>query len=167
MAEQKRKKEFKYMAYHYEAIELRYQGKGYDEMAQYLTEKYKKDFKIERLRKWFMTGGILADMYLDYARQENDRRRKFVMEEMKKLLPTIPKTYQEIIERTLPDLTNGQKIYHDSVKRQVLKDLCELFGFKLEPGADGSDPLDEYFDRLEKHAEINPDDDERKTPNVS
>ena len=159
----KKKKEFKYMAYHYEAIELRYQGKTYNEIAAYLTEKFKKDFKDERMRQWFKSGGILEAMYMDHSRKENDRRRKFVMEEMKKLYSTIPKNYQEILERPITELTKGQRIMQDSVKAKVLKDLCGILGFTISDLGDGNDPLEEYFVRAEKEI----DDNEGEAPKTS
>lgn len=142
----------KLMAYHHEAIELRYQGKTYAEIAELLTSKYKRDFKDQTVRHWFSRTGMLDKEYRDYARQENERRRAYVLEELKKIVQVIPAKYQELIDRQIDNLSPGQQIYHDATKRAILKDLCALLGFKVpeEDGDRGPDALDEFFDRLEK-----------------
>src|SRR3972149_4244680 len=94
------KKEVKLMAYHYRAVELRYQGHTFPEVTRTITEEYQKDFKDTRVRNWFTSRGILFRLYLDYARQESERRRQLVLEEMKKLLPKLPQKLQELLDRT-------------------------------------------------------------------
>src|SRR3990167_1680378 len=85
---------FKFQAYHHEAVELRYQGKTYLEISLIIAKKYGRDFKESTCRAWFGRGHILDTVYLDYARQENERRRQATREELKKLVSVLPITFE-------------------------------------------------------------------------
>ena len=146
----KKKKEFKYMSYHYRAIELRYRGEKYESISLILSTEFKKEFKNQRIRRWFNNGGILDAMYLDYAVKENDRRRKVVMEELKKITGEIPTGYANLIEALKNDLTDPKSA---SVFRQTLKDLSELLGFKVDDNIGDGDPLKDYFNKAEEELE--------------
>jgi len=150
----KRKKSFKFMSYHYRAIEFRYQGLKYEEISLKLAAEFKKEFLNQRIRKWFMHNGILDQMYLDYAVKENDRVRKVVLEELKKTTAMIPKGYDALI-KTLKDQLDDPK--SAGVFRQTLKDLSELLGFKVEDNIGDGDPLNDYFDEAERQLEKNND----------
>ena len=147
------------MAYHHEAVELRYSGKPYAEVAAILTEKYKRDFRDATVRRWFMTKGILESEYLDYSKKENERRRNLILEEIKKLLPMIPAKFQQLLERVATHPFTGAKLKDennqtipklDTVTVTTLKTLCEILGFKVEAGGEVSDPVDRYFERLDE-----------------
>lgn len=149
----------KYVAYHEEAVELRYQGKTYAEISAYLTDKYKQEFSVDRLRRWFMKGGILEERYYDYSKKENDRRRKLMMEDMKKVASKIPKVLDEVIEEPVRHPFTG-KIMTDENGNPIRKrngttvkavqTIVDMLGFKVEDG-DESDPLDEFFERQNEH----------------
>ncbi len=148
------------MAYHYRAVELRYAGKNYPEIAEALTTEFKKDFTHDRMRKWFARKGILETQYLDYAKKENERRRQEIMEEAKKILPLIPQKYHDLLTKRfvinaisgefIKD-ENGKKVEKlDSITVNALRNFCEMLGFKIENADSGGDPLEEYFDRAEE-----------------
>lgn len=140
-------REFKFMAYHDRAVELRYQGKTYAEIALLLTDEFKKDFRDDRIRKWFsLSTGILAHKYLEYARMENDRRRQVIMEELKKVAGRIPATFDLLLDRKYQDGTPKA----DMTTVAALKLACEVMGFKIEPMDPVGDPLDDYFSMAEK-----------------
>lgn len=147
------------MAYHHRAIELRYMGNTYEEVAQKLKEEFQKEFQNIRLRQWFRSGGILEALYLDYSKKENDRRRQLTLEKMKSVLDMIPEKYIALLNQRFETDLFGKKILDengkpipklDSVTAKILKDICEMMGFKVEGNSDGSDPLDEYFTRAEQ-----------------
>lgn len=148
------------MAYHYKAIEMRYVGKKYEEICEALTLEFKKDFLEQRVRRWFMRGGILEALYDDFAKKENDRRRMQIMEEAKKLLPLIPQKYHDLLTKrfAINGITgefikdeNGKKVEKlDSITVNALRNFCEMLGFKMQDASDGSDPLEDYFDRAEE-----------------
>lgn len=140
------KKKFELKGFHYQAIEFRYEGKTYNEITTLLTEKYQKPFKENTVRHWFTSKRFLEKEYIDYAKKENDRRRQVVLEELKKIVPKIPLKFDALLERKGKF---GNPIL-DMVTVSTLKYLCEILNFKVEPGNDMSNPVDEYFDRLEK-----------------
>ena len=154
MGQNRAKREFKYMAYHYEAIELRYQGMTYEEISVALGTKYNKEFQNKRLRAWFASKGILERMYMDFAKKENDRRRQVVLEEIKKITSKIPKGYADLIKTLEGNLVDPKSA---GVFRQTLKDLCEILGFKVEPTGDGSNPLDDFFDKQDEELGLKKD----------
>lgn len=141
--QQQNKKELKLQAYHFRAIELRYSGNTYKEVATQLETEFKKSFKDQTIRFWFSKNGQLDELYLDYARQENDRRRQHMREELKKLLPEIPKKFEALLNR--PQI--------DTLTLRTVKELCSVLGFKLQGDDDTQDALDEFFDRVEDEIE--------------
>ncbi len=143
------KKKFELRGYHHQAIEFRYEGKTYKEITTLLTEKYQKPFKVDTIRRWFISSGLLEKEYIDYAKKENERRKQFVLEELKKLIPKIPITFDALLGRK--DKDGNKKL--DAVTIRTLELLCEILNFKVEPGSDTTNPVDEYFDRLEKELE--------------
>lgn len=148
------------MAYHYEAVELRYTGKNYTEITTALTAKYNKEFKLDTVRHWFSRGGYLEKEYLDYAKKENLARQAVTVEELRKLAPKIPIIFSELLERVARKPFTGEVMNDDKGKplRKLdmvtvvaLKNLMAAMGFKM-PDGDATDPLDEYFDKLEDEA---------------
>lgn len=93
-----------------------------------------------------MRGGILEQEYIDYAKKENERRRRVVAEEMKKIIPKIPQKYVEILERSIESLDPETVVKRDNVTVKLLKDLCLLLGFKLnEDDSDAESVLAKYL----------------------
>lgn len=143
-------KEFKFRRYHFLAIELRYQGKTYKEITENLTTVFKVSFRPDRIGHWFATDGILEKAYIDYARKENERIRRFIHEELKKLLPRIPKKLEELLQRR--DEFGQPKL--DAVTLGAIRTLCDLLDLKesIQEGPEGTqNRVDEYFERLEEH----------------
>lgn len=135
--------------HHYRAVELRYEGKTYENITTILAGEFKRQFHESTIRKWFMSKGALEALYLDYANKENDRRRKLVMEEMKKLTQQIPSNYQQLL-KTLKDGINHPAMA--GIMRATLRDLCEMLGFRVEE-LDNTNPVDDFFDRVEQQVE--------------
>lgn len=157
--ETKGKKIFKKMSYHYRAVELRYEGKTYQEIADILTRESHKDFNDSaRIRRWFMSGGILEKDYSDYAKKENERRRRVTLEELKKIVPTIPIKFQEVLERKYfyinkktGDIVETDKNIVDKTTVTALLGLCKILGFQIDPPEAEDDPLDKYLEKLDEH----------------
>lgn len=148
-----KKQKMRLRSYHHEAIEQCYLGKTYRKIAEYLNEKYTKTFTRNTISKWFMRNGFLEKEYLDFSRKESERRRRFVIEEMKKIISMIPEKYIEIIGRDTKNLDPKTLIKRDTVTLRMLKDLCTLLGFRIDISEDEPDPLDVYFDQEEKKIE--------------
>src|SRR3990167_9370763 len=126
-------------AHHHVAIEMRYVGKTYSQIAEDLTAQFKRDFRADVVARWFRSNGILELEYLDYARKENDRRRQFVVEELKKVIPKIPLKFEQLLDRTymIPIKKTGEVVNTnipqlDIVTVSTLKTLCEILGFKIQ-----------------------------------
>jgi hypothetical protein len=148
--ELKKKRIRKLYGQHMRAIELRYQGNTYQKISDILTQEFGGQKLIEpRIRRWFNRGGVLDAEYLDYAKKENERRRRHIVEEMKKVTAEIPKNYSKILNRDESSLSPSKLIGRDLVLKGVLKDLCQLLGFKIEDTSD-SDKLDEFWDEMEE-----------------
>lgn len=129
---------------HNRAVELRYAGKTYEEIAAILTEEFPGKVSLtQSVRRWFMSGGRLEQEYTDYARKENERRRAFTMEEMKKLVEKIPVAYDIMLNNALKEAQSGA--INDDL-RKLLKDLAEIMGLSVPPGsAETEDPVARYF----------------------
>lgn len=141
----KKKREFVLKGYHYRAIHLRFQGEIYENIAKILAEEFKRPFTGVHIRNWFMSNGLLEKHYLDFANKEVDRMKKKTMTEMGKLLGQLPKKYDQMLNNR--KYRNGEDKL-DAVTRGVLRDIAELFGFKLVRD-DGSDIFDEMMDKIE------------------
>jgi len=131
-------------AYHHRAVELRYEGNTYKSIAGYIAVEYKRAFNDDSVRRWFSRGGLLADAYMDYAREENDRRRQLMREELKKLVVKIPKKLEQIMDRV------DQLGQPDMVALMAIKTLIDVLGITASDEKGSGDRLKEYFDRLEK-----------------
>ena len=167
-------KQFQFRPYHDIAIELRYLGCTYKEICEKLNKNHKKNFADQTVRKWFIKDGILHGRYKDYAQKETDRRRQNMLQQMSKLYDLIPDKYNKLLtgrfERDMYGKLikekdkngNAQSVEKlDSITRQTLKDLCELFGFKLSPDNTNDDTetiMDRFLRRLDEE-EV-----KRKTP---
>lgn len=147
-------------AYHHEAIEQRYLGKTYKEIAEYLSKRYaagkRKDFKEVTVRFWFGTVGMLYDAYFEYSKSENERRRRAMTEELKKLLPMVPKKLLSILERKMIylDKKNGKIVVTeqdvaDKTTLGAVALLLKTLGFALDASDHGDDPSDHFFNRLD------------------
>jgi hypothetical protein len=142
-----KKGNMKLMAYHYKAIELRYDGLKYHEISTELTNQFKRDFLDQTVRRWFAKGGMLEHEYLDYTDKENDRRRRYMISEFKKLIPIIPKKFDELLNERMTK--TGKKL--DIVTVATLKLMMESLGLKIEAQPlNDKDPLDEFFDRQDE-----------------
>jgi len=72
MTERKEKKLRRLRAWHYLAMEMRYQGKEYPEISQAIMEKFGKEFKAGSLRNWFSDGGKLFSLYYEFTEKMNN-----------------------------------------------------------------------------------------------
>lgn len=147
-------------AWHYEAIELRYNGSKYKEIANALFDKYGKYILEGRIRKWFMTGGILHDLYAEYSKQQTEERRELMHQQLRQLGMKIPIVLDETLFRPLRNAftgeeikDNGKTVYvRDRTSNEAVKILATLLGAKFadDEAAKVGNVLDEYFQRLEK-----------------
>lgn len=124
---QKVPKKFKFRRYHHLAIELRYGGKTYKEIAESLTKIFKVNIRPDRIGHWFASSGILEQPYLDFANKESERSRRLVLEELKKLAPRIPKKLIALLERS--DESGKPKL--DAVTLGTLKLMCDMFNVNV------------------------------------
>lgn len=154
-----KRKPIKLMAYHFEAVELRYLGQTYGAIAAELQKKYGKDFRDDRVRRWFARDGILEAMYNDYSAKENERRRKLMLAELQKLYPKIPAKFQALLDRVKRHPFTGKELIDEKTNKPIeqvdqttlktLVALANLLGFKVTALPEDEDPVDRYFDRAE------------------
>jgi hypothetical protein len=151
-----------FQKWHYRAVELRYEGKTYEEIVEGIKQEFGKQFHIASIRKWFSRGELLHNEYIDYAKKENERRRQLVLEELKKIAPLIPTKIQELLTsrylvawgKKVVDPETGKPMpMLDSTTVKTLALLAEMLGFKVESNDVAGDPLDEYFDRNDAELE--------------
>lgn len=144
-------------AYHREAIEQRYLGKTHAEVAAFISEKYAHGrnvgFKELTVRHWFARAGMLYLPYEEYAKTEDERRRRLLRENMDRLLQRVPKILEKLLDRKyveqLPDgsfkITNMERL--DSVTLGTVRLILKAGGQNLID--DDDDPADRFFDRLD------------------
>lgn len=143
---------------HWLAIEYRYLGMTYPEIAAKITEAGDAEtLAAETVRRWFMAGGMLEHMYIVHSQQESERRRRLAVHELQKTLVKIPIIMDEILERKDP-MTGGRK--HDKILVETIKELNRMLGFPGDGSNELTNPIDQYFDRLEDEI----DTDEQPTP---
>lgn len=135
---------FALQGYHYRAVEVRYEGKTFNDICGILGAEFRKGVHPDTIRKWFARGGLLENEYLDYARHENERRRQMMREELKKLVTKIPGKLDAIIGRM--DNT-GQP---DMVALMGIKTLIEVLGITASDDPKTGAKLEEYFKKLEQ-----------------
>ncbi len=151
---------------HYKALEYRYGGFTYKEIAEALNKEYPKmPPPYERIKKWFEVGGIVEQPYIDYAKKENDRRRQHLRQKMEGLLTQLPDKFRELInERFVINPFSGEVIKdekgkpipkRDKVLLDALNSLAAMMGFKIEQseGEAEEDPVDRFFRLAEEKAQ--------------
>ena len=139
---------FKFRRYHHLAIELRYEGKTYKEISEQLSEVFKVNFRPDRIGHWFASNGILEEPYIDFAKKENERVRRFVSEQLKGLLSRIPEALEGLLNRV--DETGNPR--RDALTLATIRLLIEIVDLKayLQPEEEKKSILDEYFERLKQ-----------------
>lgn len=141
---------FELAGYHYRAIELRYEGNTFKDISGTIGMEFRKGIHPDTIRKWFARGGLLAEQYLDYARQENDQRRQLMREELKKLTGRIPQKIEKLLDRL------DERDQPDMVVVQTIKLLVDILGLSGDDDPKTGDILGNYFRRLEAHATPKP-----------
>lgn len=147
-------------ALHTDAIDLRYRGMTYKEISKELFNKHGKYVLPQRLRAWFMTGGILHDKYAAYAKEENGERRELMQQQLRKIGMLIPKVLEETLFQPMRHPMTGQIMKDEEgnvlymrnrTTNDAVKILSELLGarFSETDADDMEDVLDNYFKRLD------------------
>jgi hypothetical protein len=141
--------------YHHRAIELRYSGTRFDDVARILGEEFKREFKPQTLRTWFGRKGMLFDEYEDYSDKENRARMAIAKQEMKKVMPLLPPKIVAILSRTKQVTddkgTTTEVEVIDNLTLGMIRDLLKVFRVDLgEKEKELENPLNEFFDRLEQ-----------------
>lgn len=149
-------KPFKMRAMHYRAIELRYEGKSHPDISEILSKEFSMDIVVERVRRWFMSGGALDNHYLEYAKKENHRRRRLMVQELQKLAPKYVKRFEELLDRR--DISGALKL--DAVTVNTLRELAKNLHL-VETDETDEDPVDSYWARAENELD---DQAENNTP---
>lgn len=135
------------MGHHFRAIELRYQGKKYEEIAQIISKEFlfKDLISSGTIRNWFCRGGYLHPLYIEYAKQENRYRAEVMHTEIKKVTPKLAEVFDKLITGRKDE--NGEKLY-DMVTVAALKLFIENFMHDDSAETKGN-VLDEYFKKLD------------------
>ena len=134
---------------------MRYEGMKY----KHIVEQLEKEFKLKQpikeatVKFWFSNHGRLSDVYLDYMKKENERRRRLVHHELQKVVQLLPNKIHSLMTRK--DKDGKEKL--DKVTLGTVKTILDTLGFKMEPTDETEDPVDRYFDRAEE--EIKNEDD--------
>ncbi len=119
-------------AYHEEAIEQLYCGKSHKEIASYLVNKYKRQFTINKIGKWFMDGGFLEKEYNKYAKRESEERQRILRARMNEIIQLIPEKLQALLTRKGKD---GKEI-SDLLTLKTITSIWDLLGLKNERDAE-------------------------------
>lgn len=135
------------LGHHFRAIELRYQGKKYDEIAEIVSKEFlfHKPLNPGVVRHWFARNGYLHSYYIEYAKQENRHRAEIMHTEMKKLVPKLAEVFDQLIAGRKDE--NGKPIY-DMVTVAALKIFTDKFMHDNDVETKGN-VLDEYFKKLD------------------
>lgn len=121
MAKQKLLKE-----YHKKAIELKYKGKTYEEIADILNEEFEKSgvkpgFSQQTVKDWFREGGTLVETYRKYE-EEWDAVNKELMIAIRKAGFKILEENFRTASEMLIALLGSEK---DSVKLGAIKEIYD------------------------------------------
>lgn len=136
-------------AVHYRAVELRYEGLTYREIAKILSEEYDRNIKEQTLRWWFKSGGRCEKHYLDYANKESERRRRLIHTELKKTYNKIPAKLDALLERL--DAQGKEKL--DMVTIKTIEKIVQIIENQVGAIGANNDVLDQFWDRVEKDIE--------------
>lgn len=79
------------------AIQLRSEGKSYEEIRNTINEEYKLAYKQQSIREWFMAGGRLEQAYLEYNEWHADQSVIRAKLKIKKSSETAADTLDELM----------------------------------------------------------------------
>lgn len=136
-------------ACHHRAVELRYLGKTYGEIAEVISKELDNNYQEPRVRRWFGTGGIVENEYKHYSEQENNRRRQLISNHLYALLPRIPELIEAILNRK--DRFGNDVL--DMLTVRTLKFLVDLLDLKVREEDYKPDPMESWFEFLENERE--------------
>lgn len=123
--------------YHKKAIELKYKGKPYADIASALSQRYpdsrkrksgRKMFSEQTIKDWFKEGGPLQVAYEEYA-HEADAAHQEAVSAMKKAGMRIREENYRLANEMLVALMGSQ---NDSVKLAAIKEILDRIDGKVE-----------------------------------
>lgn len=137
--------------YHKKALELKYKGTEYSEMAETLNELFpnarrSKNFTEQLMKDWFKEGGTLFEGYREYETEWDAINKKLVLESKKAGIQILGKNFRFACEMLVALMGSTQ----DPVKLGAIKEIIEaVLGEKVAGGIDDDD-LTKYEQRLKK-----------------
>lgn len=135
--------------YHKKAIELKYKGTEYAEIAETLNQLFPKTrggkgFTEETVKHWFMEGGTLFEEFRKYETEWDMINKKLVLESKKAGIQILGKNFRLACEMLIALMGSTQ----DPVKLGAIKEIIEaVLGEKVGEGIDDS-KLTKYEQRL-------------------
>ena len=137
--------------YHKKALELKYKGTEYSEIAETLNELFPKvrrgrNFTDQVVKDWFKEGGTLFEEYRNYEAEWDAINKKLVLESKKAGIQILGKNFRFACEMLVALMGSTQ----DPVKLGAIKEIIEaVLGEKVAGGIDDED-LTKYEKRLKK-----------------
>lgn len=138
-------------AYHKKAIELKYRGTEYSEIAETLNQLFPKvrggkSFTAQLVKDWFKEGGTLYEEFRKYETEWDSINKKLVLESKKAGIQVLGKNFRLACEMLVALMGSTQ----DPVKLGAIKEIIEaVLGEKVAGGLDDED-LTKYEQRLRK-----------------
>lgn len=135
--------------YHKKAIELKYKGTEYAEIAETLNQLFPKsrpgkNFTEQLVKDWFKEDGTLAEEFRKYEIEWDAINKKLVLESKKAGIQILGKNFRFACEMLVALMGSTQ----DPVKLGAIKEIIEaVLGEKVGGGLDDSD-LTKYEQRL-------------------
>lgn len=137
---------------HQQAIELKYEGKTYQEISDLLDGK----FTLGTLKKYFAYDGVLHLPYLEYEAEHNQWNEQEIRKEFQRMTMYSAKI--------MKDLLQGSLVSHDfRLTLKILKEIMDRAGITVQRMSEAQmeeeamDTSEEAIDQRLREAGIDPD----------
>lgn len=154
MARQKSSKK-----YHKRAIELKYKGKSYNDIAESLSVEFKKSgvkdgFSEQTIKDWFRENGTLAEAYRQYEEEWDAINRELRIAALKAGVQILESNFRMTCEMLIALLGSEKDIVKLGAIREILDRVVGKAKQPIELGGNVGVNLNKHEHRLEEVRKI-------------
>lgn len=148
--------------YHKRAIELKYKGKGYDEIAETLDQEFKKNrvgkFTKQTIADYFKEAGTLYEAYRQYEDEWDTINRELRTAALKAGVQILESNFRMTCEMLIALLGSEKDIVKLGAIREILDRVVGKAKQPIELGGNVGVNLNKHEHRLEEARKIYGDD---------